>query len=125
MSLRIMWTKRALSQARKFGSCLCLEIENHSHSWPQNFLTAPWHSLLITSGLPTHLTSPAPPKSMCVRYGPGKQRISPNGGGEPIWRRDGKELLYMTRGGTLMVSEVRLVEPLHVATPRVLFQGLP
>jgi len=34
-------------------------------------------------------------------------RVSTNGGGEPKWRSDGKELFYVTLGGALMAVDVR------------------
>jgi Tol biopolymer transport system component len=34
-------------------------------------------------------------------------RVSTNGGGQPKWRGDGKELFYLTLGGALMAVDVR------------------
>jgi serine/threonine protein kinase/Tol biopolymer transport system component len=49
-----------------------------------------------------------------------RQRVSTNGGSEPYWRRDGKELIFMATGGTLMASEIILQKPLKVLPPKVL-----
>jgi hypothetical protein len=41
-----------------------------------------------------------------------RRRISTSGGGQPRWRGDGRELLYLTRDGTLMsVTFSRTMEP--------------
>jgi Tol biopolymer transport system component len=37
-------------------------------------------------------------------------QISPNGGGRPRWRRDGKELYYIALDGKLMAAETRISE---------------
>jgi serine/threonine protein kinase len=39
-----------------------------------------------------------------------RHRISPNGGGRPRWRRDGKELYYVALDGNLMATETRISE---------------
>jgi len=39
-----------------------------------------------------------------------KHRISPNGGGRPRWRRDGKELYYVALDGKLMAADTRISE---------------
>jgi eukaryotic-like serine/threonine-protein kinase len=39
-----------------------------------------------------------------------RHRISPNGGGRPRWRRDGKELYYVALDGKLMATETRISE---------------
>jgi serine/threonine protein kinase len=39
-----------------------------------------------------------------------RHRISPNGGGRPRWRRDGKELYYAALDGKLMATETRISE---------------
>ena len=36
-----------------------------------------------------------------------KVRVSPNGGGQPRWRADGKEIFYLTPDGRLMAASVR------------------
>ena len=39
--------------------------------------------------------------------GPGERvRVTPDGGGQPHWRADGKELYYVTRTGTLMAVSI-------------------
>jgi Tol biopolymer transport system component len=57
---------------------------------------------------------------------PGERvRVSPEGGGHPKWRGDGKELFYVTRGGLLMAVEVRASsDRLEVGLPVRLFGGV-
>jgi serine/threonine-protein kinase len=56
--------------------------------------------------------------------GPGSPtRVSPGGGRDPVWSRDGKELFYQ-EGNKLMAAEVAGIQPaLQFTTPRVLFEG--
>jgi len=58
--------------------------------------------------------------------GPGaKIKISSEWGIEPIWSRDGRELLYRTgaRGEKFMAVEIRTSPELVVSTPRLLFSS--
>jgi eukaryotic-like serine/threonine-protein kinase len=48
--------------------------------------------------------------------------ISTDGGEKPIWRRDGKELFYLTLDKKLMAVEVQTGEVFKVGTSRFLFQ---
>lgn len=52
----------------------------------------------------------------------GKWNISADGGTEPIWSRDGKEIFYRS-GRELMVVDVEATHSLVVGKPRVLFSG--
>jgi len=55
--------------------------------------------------------------------GPGSPtRVSPGGGHDPVWSRDGKELFYQN-DGRLMAAEVIAWEPLRLKPPRQLFDG--
>jgi Tol biopolymer transport system component len=56
--------------------------------------------------------------------GPGAPiRVSPRGGLEPVWSRDGRELFYQ-EGAKLMAAEVSAQEPeLRLRPPRALFEG--
>jgi dipeptidyl aminopeptidase/acylaminoacyl peptidase len=59
-----------------------------------------------------------------TRYpGPaGSQRVSVDGGREPVWSRDGRELFY-NRGDRLMVVPVESTDPmLKTGPPKVLFE---
>ena len=49
-----------------------------------------------------------------------KRRVSNSGGFQALWRRDGKELFYFTRDGTLMSIDVRPGELIETGSPRVL-----
>lgn len=51
----------------------------------------------------------------------GKWQISTEGGGEPLWSPNGKELFY--RSGDKMVVEVSTQPSFRANTPRVLFEG--
>jgi len=48
-----------------------------------------------------------------------KRQISVNGGCQPIWRKDGKELFFLTPDGKLMAADVKLPD---VGVPHELFQ---
>lgn len=54
-----------------------------------------------------------------------KRRISPAGGRRPRWRRDGKELYYISPDGLLMALPVTLGPPLEVGAPVPLLRGEP
>jgi len=56
----------------------------------------------------------------------GKRQISTNGGIKPRWRRDGKEIFYLSPEGRLMATEVRISgETVEVGATRALFGGIP
>ena len=44
------------------------------------------------------------------------------GGCQPVWRRDGKELFYLTPDGKLMVASVNGGNPPQMGVPMLLFQ---
>jgi Tol biopolymer transport system component len=55
----------------------------------------------------------------------GKRQISTNGGIKPRWRRDGKEIFYLSLEGQLMATEVRMSgETVEVGATRPLFGGI-
>jgi Tol biopolymer transport system component len=55
----------------------------------------------------------------------GKRQISTNGGIKPRWRRDGKEIFYLSPDGQLMATEVRISgEMVEVGATRALFGGI-
>lgn len=57
------------------------------------------------------------------RVGP-RVRVSPEGGGQPKWRGDGKELFYAAPDGRLLAVEVRAGEEgLQVSLPTALFDA--
>jgi hypothetical protein len=50
-------------------------------------------------------------------------QLSNDGGSEPVWRGDGRELFYLSDDGRLMAVEVRSTErAFEPSRPRVLFQ---
>jgi Tol biopolymer transport system component len=52
-------------------------------------------------------------------------RVSPEGGGQPKWRGDGKELFYVSPDGRLMAVDVRAEEArIEVGLPVALFAGV-
>jgi eukaryotic-like serine/threonine-protein kinase len=57
---------------------------------------------------------------------PGERvRVSPDGGGQPKWRADGKELFYVRPDGRLMAVQVKAAaEGLDVTLPAALFPGV-
>src|SRR3984893_13048992 len=55
----------------------------------------------------------------------GKRQISTNGGIKPRWKRDGKEIFYLSPDGQLMATEVRISgETVEVGATRTLFSGM-
>jgi Tol biopolymer transport system component len=52
----------------------------------------------------------------------GREQVSTDGGIEPVWSRDGKELFFR-RGRELAAVDIRLSPTLSVGKPRVLFEG--
>jgi Tol biopolymer transport system component/tRNA A-37 threonylcarbamoyl transferase component Bud32 len=55
----------------------------------------------------------------------GKWLISENGGYNPIWRQDGKELYYIDPDGKLMAVKLTPGSVFQAGVPRVLFQAPP
>ncbi len=55
--------------------------------------------------------------------GKGKWLISTNGGTEPRWRRDGKELFYLAPDGKLMAVEVKTGAVFQAGVSRTLFDA--
>ena len=51
----------------------------------------------------------------------GKQRISPNGGRNPHWRGDGKELFYLDAAGTMTAVPIDLTAGSAAGLPKTLF----
>lgn len=51
-----------------------------------------------------------------------KRQVSNNGGVQGMWRKDGKELYYLSLDGALMAVPVKLGTPLDTGAPQTLFQ---
>ena len=51
----------------------------------------------------------------------GKYRISPNGGRNPHWRGDGKELFYLDAGGAMMAVPIDTTKTFAAGLPTTLF----
>jgi serine/threonine protein kinase/Tol biopolymer transport system component len=52
-----------------------------------------------------------------------RRQVSASGGSQPVWRRDGKELLYLGADNRLMTVPTRLNGGLEVGVPRALFDS--
>ena len=52
-----------------------------------------------------------------------RHQISTNGGFDPLWARDGKEIFYRTNDDKMMVVPVRLEPEFKAGKPKVLFEG--
>jgi len=52
----------------------------------------------------------------------GKRQVSTEGGEEPRWRADGKELFYLASDGKLMAVKIQTKEGLQVGEPEFLFR---
>jgi Tol biopolymer transport system component len=51
-----------------------------------------------------------------------KKRLSTSGGSRPRWRRDGKELYYLTPDGSVMAVPVNAVSRVEAGSPTMLFR---
>jgi hypothetical protein len=51
-----------------------------------------------------------------------KRQVSKDGGYEPHWRNDGKELFYLSPDDKVMSVDVRMTEELETGAPKILFQ---
>jgi Tol biopolymer transport system component len=51
----------------------------------------------------------------------GKWQISAAGGGQPVWNRNGKEILYVSADNKLMAVDVKADSGFEASTPRALF----
>jgi hypothetical protein len=54
--------------------------------------------------------------------GDGKWLITPSGGSEPSWRRDGKEMYYLAVDGSLMAVSVKTSPTFQASSPARLFE---
>jgi len=52
-----------------------------------------------------------------------KRQVSNGGGCQAQWRKDGKELFYLTLDGKMMSVDVRRGAKLETSTPKVLFKA--
>jgi len=52
----------------------------------------------------------------------GKRQVSKDGGAQALWRRDGKELFYLSLDGKLMAVDVRAGATIETGVPHALFQ---
>jgi dipeptidyl aminopeptidase/acylaminoacyl peptidase len=54
--------------------------------------------------------------------GPGERhQVSTEGGSQPIWRDDGKELFYLASNGSLIAVPINPTDQFELGTPRALF----
>ena len=52
-----------------------------------------------------------------------KWKVSAQGGGQPRWRRDGKEMFYRTGDGRMMAVSLKIAPGFAPGVPRMLFQS--
>ena len=52
----------------------------------------------------------------------GRSQISTDGGSEPVWSRDGRELFYLN-GDRMMAVEITTAPAFRAGAPRLLFEG--
>ena len=69
----------------------------------------------IESGRPEVYVQSFPPAG-------GKWQVSTDGGAQPRWRRDGKELYFMSPDRKIMAVDVKLGTTFEMGTPKALFQ---
>jgi Tol biopolymer transport system component len=53
----------------------------------------------------------------------GKIAVSQQGGSEPVWRKDGKEIFYLAKDGMMMAVPVTSQPPIQVGKPKPLFDA--
>jgi dipeptidyl aminopeptidase/acylaminoacyl peptidase len=53
----------------------------------------------------------------------GKIAVSQEGGNQPIWRKDGKEIFYLSRDGKMTAVPVTSQPPIQVGKPKPLFEA--
>ena len=51
-----------------------------------------------------------------------KRQVSRAGGGQALWRKNGRELFYLSLDGKLMAADVKASSMLKIGPPKVLFQ---
>jgi Tol biopolymer transport system component len=56
--------------------------------------------------------------------GAGKWQISINGGEQPRWRKDGKELFFLSPEYKIMAADIQAGQSIAAGVPRVLFQSV-
>ena len=66
------------------------------------------------SGQSNVVVQPFPPTG-------GKYQVSREGGGQPVWRADGKELFYLGADGTMMAVPIDATDQFNVGVRQVLF----
>ncbi len=71
------------------------------------------------SGKDEIYVAPLPPSSQAQ----GKRKVSSDGGVRVHWRRDGKELIYMTAMGAIMSVEINDGAVFQASPPHVLFRA--
>lgn len=54
----------------------------------------------------------------------GPIQVSRDGGGQPVWRADGKELFFLGPDGTMMAAPIQTVDPCDVGAPLALFPAI-
>lgn len=57
------------------------------------------------------------------KLGEQRTKVSVDGGTEPRWRQDGRELFYIGQDGALMVASIQPGAPLRAGKPMVVFAG--
>ena len=109
---------------RASGRCLSTAARS-SPSWTRGSAWTSRSSRPTSAGSPTSPRSPGATRSTWspIRRDGDRVRVSVDGGGQPKWRGDGKELFYTTPGNLLMAVAVRASgERLEVSLPTRLFE---
>jgi Tol biopolymer transport system component len=57
------------------------------------------------------------------KAGEGQFMVSKDGGASPKWRGDGKEMFYLSPGGTIMSVDITTTPVFTAGTPKALFKG--
>ena len=115
------WTIR--NAAPTSMHCLLMETESHACCSERSSLRSP---KLSPNGawLAYSTNESGQPEVWAMAYpGPGERiPISTNGGTDPLWRRDGRQLFYRL-GDQMMVVDISYRPSFTAAKPRVLWKG--
>ena len=81
----------------------------------------------MAAGSPSSPRSPASRRSTCAPSPDpaGQWQVSTAGGGSPRWRRDGKELFFLSADNKIMAVPVRLGPTFQADAPTALFSVRP
>jgi eukaryotic-like serine/threonine-protein kinase len=107
----------SLSLTGEHKSHLLFNGDSSGH-WPTFSPDGHWLAYAGKQGLQTEIfVQPNPPTG-------GRWQVSSQGGTEPLWSADGKEIFYRDPNDTVMVLRVETRGGFHTSTPQEFYKGL-